>query len=96
MDIKQRDDNNKRNISSSFGVMENLIVISPRVLGRMKNMSDDDRRLILDTFVSDEVLHLPRRQELSPIQELIYMMFRDAVMRESFRHQPVGSCAMIS
>ncbi len=63
--------------------MENLIVISPRVLGRMKNMSD-------------EVLHLPRRQELSPIQELIYMMFRDAVMRESFRHQPVGSCAMIS
>ena len=77
--------------------MENPIVISPRVIERMKNMSNEEKHLILETFVSDEILHTERRHALTPIQELVYMMFRDAVMRESFRHRAASFApAMIS
>lgn len=65
--------------------MENLIVISPRVISRMKNMSADERRIMLDTFFCDEILGVERNTELTPIQELVYRMFRNNVLNES-RH----------
>ncbi|MCQ2287751.1 MAG: hypothetical protein MJZ74_01490 [Muribaculaceae bacterium] len=65
--------------------MENVIVISPRVISRMKNMSVEERRVILDTFINDEILGVERSTKLSPVQELVYMMFRKNVLSES-RH----------
>ena len=65
--------------------MENVIVISPRVISRMKNMSVEERKVMLDTFFCDEVLDVERTVELTPIQELVYRMFRNNVMNESRR-----------
>ena len=65
--------------------MENVIVISPRVISRMKNMSVEERKVMLDTFFCDEVLGVERTVELTPIQELVYRMFRNNVMNESRR-----------
>lgn len=65
--------------------MENVIVISPRVISRMKNMSVEERKVMLDTFFCDEILGVERNTQLSPVQELVYRMFRNNVMNES-RH----------
>lgn len=66
--------------------MEKSIVITPRVMNRLKNMSIDERRLMLDTLISDEVLHIERPQTLTPTQELVYFMFHDMVSRDSYRY----------
>ncbi|MBR1882629.1 MAG: hypothetical protein IJ808_06375 [Muribaculaceae bacterium] len=67
--------------------MERAIVITPRVLKRLKNMSIDEKKTIFDTLMSDEILHCARACELTPIQELTYMMVRDAIMRDSYRYE---------
>lgn len=67
--------------------MENLIVISPRVINRMKNMSVEERKVMLDTLFCDEILGVERTTELTPMQELVYRMFRNNVMNESRRYE---------
>ena len=76
--------------------MENLIVISSRVINRMKNMSVEERKVILDTFFCDEILGVERSIELTPLQELVYMMFRNNVMNESRRYSNETSQALVS
>lgn len=76
--------------------MENLIVISSRVINRMKNMSVEERTVILDTFFCDEILGVERSMELTPLQELVYMMFRNNVMNESRRYSNETSQALVS
>ncbi|MBR3101987.1 MAG: hypothetical protein IKH19_09565 [Muribaculaceae bacterium] len=76
--------------------MERTIVITPTVINRLKNMSVEEKRLMLDTLLSDEVLCVDRCQPLSPVQELIYMMFHDTVVRESCRLAPLAACSLVS
>lgn len=76
--------------------MENLIIISSRVVNRMKNMSIEERKVILDTFFCDEILGVERNVELTPLQELVYMMFRNNVMNESRRYSNETSQALVS
>ena len=76
--------------------MENLIVISSRVVNRMKNMSIEERKVILDTFFCDEILGVERNVELTPLQELVYMMFHNNVMNESRRYSNETSQALVS
>lgn len=76
--------------------MENVIVISPRVISRMKNLSVEERKIILDTLFCDEVLGVERTVELTPIQELVYRMFRNNVMNESRRYEALPSQALVS
>ena len=42
--------------------------------------------MLLDTLLCDEVLKIDRPAQLTPGQELIYFMFRDRVMRDSYRY----------
>lgn len=76
--------------------MENLIVISPRVVSRMKNMSVEERRVMLDTLFSDEILGVERNVELTPMQELVYMMFRTNVLNESRQFESMQNKALVS
>ncbi len=76
--------------------MENVIVISPRVISRMKNMSVEERRIMLDTFFSDEILGVERNVELTPIQELVYMMFKKNILSESRHFDRSASQTLVS
>lgn len=67
--------------------MEHTIVITPRVMGRLKNLTLEEKSLMLDTLLADDVLGTERNAELTPIQELIYLMFHDAVTRDSYRYE---------
>ncbi len=63
--------------------MNTTIVITPRVIARLANMTPDERHLMLDTLCCDEILHIERRTPLSIVDELAYMMFRSNVINES-------------
>lgn len=76
--------------------MNHAIVLSPQVINRLKNMSVDEKRVLLDTLISDEVLCAERSTPLTPVQELVYMIFRDNVMRESRRYAQPEPCSMVS
>lgn len=76
--------------------MENFIVISPRVISRMKNMPVEERRVMLDTLFCEEILGVERNVELSPLQELVYMMFRNNVLNESKQFENVQAKALVS
>lgn len=65
--------------------MKHAIVISPRVVERLRFMDADERRLIFDTLVHDEILCDTRTAELTPSQALNYLMVRDMIMRDSMR-----------
>ncbi|MBR4829192.1 MAG: hypothetical protein IKZ92_05250 [Muribaculaceae bacterium] len=65
--------------------MDNAIVISPRVVDRLRFMDAEERRLIFDALISDEVLCEPRAVSLTVAQELNYILIRDMVLRESHR-----------
>lgn len=67
--------------------MENIIVISSRMISRMKNLSIEERKLMLDTLLCDEILGVERTISLSPAQELLYYMFRKNVMSESRQYE---------
>ena len=41
---------------------------------------------MLDSLLSEEVLHEERSQTLTPIQEMLYMMLRDSVRRTTSRY----------
>jgi len=66
--------------------MEQAIVISPRVVERLRFMDPAERRLIFDTLISDEVLCESRQNQLTVDQELNYMLVRDMIMRDSCRY----------
>ena len=66
--------------------MEQTIVISTTVMNRLCNLSSDEKKMLLDTLLCDEVLKIDRPAQLTPGQELIYFMFRDRVMRDSYRY----------
>ncbi len=66
--------------------MESTIVISPRIIGRMKNMPVEERKVMLDTLLCDEILGIERSTQLTPAQEMVYFMFRSNVMNESRRY----------
>lgn len=76
--------------------MENLIVISPRIISRIKNMPVEERKVMLDTLFCDEILGVERSVELTPLQELIYMMFRNNVLNESKQFENSQSQALVS
>ena len=62
--------------------MENIFVISKNVRNRMRNLSQEEQEVILDTFISDEVKKAPRNHQLSPVMELYYTMIHDYIMRD--------------
>ena len=66
--------------------MEQTIVISTTVMNRLRNLSSDEKKMLLDTLLCEEVLKIDRPAQLTPGQELIYLMFRDGVMRDSYRY----------
>ena len=66
--------------------MEGTIVITSAIINRLRNMSSDEKHLLLDTLLSEEVLHEERSQTLTPIQEMLYMMLRDSVRRTTSRY----------
>ena len=70
-------------------IMENAIVISRKVISRMKNMSDEERRMIFDTFACDEIFNISRNYKLSPVQELLYSIIKDLILRDS---KKIGIC----
>lgn len=76
--------------------MENLIVISPRIISRIKNMPVEERKVMLDTLFCDEILGVERSVELTPLQELIYMMFRNNVLNESKQFENSQSQVLVS
>lgn len=76
--------------------MKNAIVLSPQVINRLKNMSIEEQRVLLDTLISDEVLCVERSTKLTAVQELVYMIFHDNVMRDSRRYAPPQPCCMVS
>ena len=65
--------------------MEHPIVISPRVVDRLRFMDPAERRLIFETLISDEVLNEQRESKLTVEQELSYLFVRDMIMRDSMR-----------
>ena len=71
--------------------MENAIVITPRVIERLCNMTPDERHLMLDTLCCDEILHIDRRTTLSPMDEMAYHIFRMNVMNDSRRHAAISA-----
>lgn len=73
-------------MNKNITIMENSIVISPRVVERLRFMDVAERRLIFETLISDEVLAEPRASQLTASQELNYMLVRDMIMRDSRRH----------
>lgn len=76
--------------------MENLIVISPRIISRIKNMPVEERKVMLDTLFCEEILGVERSVELTPLQELIYMMFRNNVLNESKQFENSQSQVLVS
>lgn len=76
--------------------MENLIVISPRIISRIKNMPVEERKIMLDTLFCEEILGVERSVELTPLQELIYMMFRNNVLNESKQFENSQSQVLVS
>ena len=76
--------------------MKNAIVLSPQVINRLKNMSIEEQRVLLDTLISDEVLCVDRSTKLTAVQELVYMIFHDNGMRDSRRYAPPQPCCMVS
>ncbi len=78
--------------------MERTIVLTPRTIGRLKNMTADERRLMLETMLADDVLCTEREKSLTPVQELIYLMFHDAVLRDSHRYEAsqLAATSMVS
>ncbi|MBR5725866.1 MAG: hypothetical protein IKX56_03930 [Muribaculaceae bacterium] len=66
-------------------IMEQAIVINPRVVDRLCFMSPEERRLIFETLIADEVLKEQRVTKLTPEQELTYLLVRDMIMRDSMR-----------
>ncbi len=55
----------------------------------MKNMSDEERRMIFDTFACDEIFNISRNYKLSPVQELLYSIIKDLILRDS---KKIGIC----
>ncbi|MCF0181560.1 MAG: hypothetical protein HUK11_04815 [Muribaculaceae bacterium] len=74
--------------------MENIIVISQRTISRMKNMSVEERKIILDTLFCDEILGVERTTLLTPLQELVYCMFRNNVINETRHYKSIPSQAI--
>ncbi len=68
-------------------VMENAIVITPKVISRMRGMSKEEQKMLIETLLCDEILKTERPSELSPVQELVYVLMRDSIMRDSARYQ---------
>lgn len=66
--------------------MDNALVISARVVERLRFMDANERRLIFETLISDEVLCEPRVSQLTVAQELSYTLVRDMIMRDSRRY----------
>jgi hypothetical protein len=62
--------------------MKNVFMISSNVRNRMKNLSQEEQDVILETFVCDEVKKTPRTHVLSPVMELYYTMIHDYIMRD--------------
>ena len=60
-------------------------MINPRVVDRLCFMSPEERRLIFETLIADEVLKEQRVTKLTPEQELTYLLVRDMIMRDSMR-----------
>ncbi|MBQ0068216.1 MAG: hypothetical protein KBT09_00460 [Bacteroidales bacterium] len=76
--------------------MENLIVISPRIISRIKNMPVEERKVMLDTLFCEEILGVERSVKLTPLQELVYMMFRNNILNESKQFENNQSQALVS
>ena len=66
-------------------IMDTAIIITPRTIERLCNMTEQERHLMLDTLCCDEILHIERREPLSPRDEMAYHFFRLNVMNESRR-----------
>ena len=72
--------------------MENAIVITPKVINRMSNMSIDDQKKVMETLVCEEILKTDRPFKLSPLQELVYVFLRDYIRRDSMRYGKQSGC----
>jgi len=66
--------------------MKQPIVISPRLVERLRLMPASECRLMFDTLLSDEILNQECVTALSPEQEITYMLFHDMVMRDTRQH----------
>ncbi len=66
--------------------MENAIVITPKVISRMCNMSIEDQKAVMETLICEEVLNTERTHQLSPMQELCYVFMRDYIRRDSLSY----------
>ncbi len=66
--------------------MENAIVITPKVISRMCNMSIEDQKAVMETLICEEILNTDRAHQLSPMQELCYLFMRDYIRRDSLRY----------
>ena len=53
--------------------MKHAIVISPRVVERLRFMDADERHLIFDTLVHDEILCDTRTAQLTPSFRIIFV-----------------------
>jgi hypothetical protein len=63
--------------------MEDAIVISFSLINRLKNMPREECLALFDTLLCDEILKTKRNVQLTPLQELMYMMIHDYVMKDS-------------
>lgn len=65
--------------------MERAIVITERVMRRMRGLDASERRLMMHTLACDEILKIDRDVVLTPEQEMMYLLIHDSVMRDSVR-----------
>ncbi len=74
--------------------MENAVVITPRVISRMSNMSIDDQKAVMETLICEEILKTERPKRLSPMQELVYLFMRDYIKRDSQRYERIAGSTL--
>ena len=73
--------------------MDKAIVITQNLISRLQNLRAEDRAALFETLVCEVILKTERKQKLSPIQELNYIIIKDNVTRESERYRKLTANA---
>ena len=73
--------------------MDKAIVITQNLISRLQNLTAEEKATLFETLICEVVLKTERKQKLSPIQELNYMILKDNVTRESERYRKLTANA---
>ena len=59
------------------------IVLSPQFIKKLCGLDEVERKAIFSAFTSDVIFKTKREIELTPYQELLYLMLFDKIKRDS-------------